>query len=98
MDSLGKILVEDKYAMIGSCNINNSKTFVASMDGKWGIVSIDGKQISPFNYDAIVGIENSSNYLAVKNNTVFLLTSTGKTKRQFYNISLEVNSSIKSSI
>lgn len=97
MDYAGNMLIKEKYSVIAP-NINKSKTFIACIDDKWGIVSMDGKQISPFNYDFIIGVPNSSNYLSIKNNTFFLITNIGKIKGQFNKINLEIIPVIESNI
>ena len=86
MDNLGKELIKDKYSFIGTCNTNNSKTFVACIDNKWGILSMNEKQLCPFSYEHIIGFPQSSHFIAIKDGRTLLITKTGEVKRQFYRI------------
>lgn len=86
MDNLGKELIKDKYSFIGTCNANNSKTFVACIDNKWGVLSMDEKQLCPFKYEHIIGFPKSSCFIATKDGLTLLITKTGEVKGKFYKI------------
>lgn len=95
MDDSGKILIKDKYSLISSCNINNNKIFIACIDKKWGILSMDEKQLCPFEYDYIIGIFNSSKFVAVRDKKFFLITKTGEIERRFNNINMVLNAVVE---
>ena len=81
MDRNGKVVVKDKYQFIKSCNVNNSGVIIACRENKFGILSINKKQICPFEYDFILDIGGPL-FVSRKGDAYFLITKTGKIKRQ----------------
>lgn len=88
MTDSGKILINDKYTMIASCNANNNQMFTANIDGKWGILSMEENVLCPFTYDLILAIVNSNLFVGIKDNTYCLLTKTGEKIKDFHNINM----------
>ena len=82
MDKKGKIVVQDKYDQISM--IRKNELFVACQKDKWGILTIDEKQLCPFSFDHIsstpgqyfLGINK------VEDNLIYsLITKTGEIKK-----------------
>lgn len=98
MNDSGKILIKDKYSVIGSCNTNNNGMFIASIDDKWGILSMDERQLCPFEYDYIESLLNSPYFIGIKEQTSFLITKTGEIKRQFKQAFFTIDDIVESDI
>lgn len=97
MDDSGKILIKDKYDLIGNIDGNN-KTFTACIDNKWGILSMNEEILCPFEFDLVSQIINSSYFIGQKNKKLVLMTKRGEVKAAFHNVNLSLSLNIKSDI
>lgn len=100
MDKNGKEIIKDKYPLISDFNLNNNGIFIACIDNKWGILSINNeKLLCPFEYDYITAISKSSSYfIGIKNQVIYLITKNGSIKRQFKQINATIKGIIERNV
>lgn len=96
MDKKGQIVVQDKYDRISM--IRKNELFIACKNAKWGILSMDEKQICPFNFDFVsstsgqyfIGINKEGDNLIYK-----LITKSGEIKKTFWKMSWNLDQGVE---